>query len=118
MADFEHVQWIQTTDQGGGGVLSDVAGANKGLLLLKVVNANEPLKITCSSTSAAEDVAQLIDGYCQLVNSIGGSGKSYWIRKGIMCCFFLSSVFLIKKERALSLCVDKSFRLSSKFSLS
>lgn len=84
MADFEHVQWIQTSEQadGGGRTAAASADGGKGLLQLKVVNANEPLKVTCSSVAAAEDIAQLIDGYCHLGNSIGGSGKSYWLRNG------------------------------------
>ena len=71
MADFEHIQSIQT-----------VANENdlKGLLKLKIAGATEPLTISCPSLSAAEDMAGLIDGYCKLVNS---GKESCWNRKGI-----------------------------------
>ena len=70
MADFDHVQSIQTAASG-----NDL----KGLLQLKIAGATEPLTITCPSLSAAEDMADLIDGYCRLVNS---GKESCWNRKG------------------------------------
>ena len=82
MADFEQIQSIQT-----------VTSENdlKGVLQLKVTGAAEPLTITCPSLSAAEDMADLIDGYCRLVNS---GKESCWNRKGeklhqINCGFIL-----------------------------
>ena len=70
MADFHQVQSIHT-------VASD--SDLKGLLQLKIAGASEPLAITCPSLSAAEDMADLIDGYCRLVNS---GNNSCWNRKG------------------------------------
>ena len=70
MADFHQVQSMQTS-----------AGESdlKGLLQLKIAGASDPLYITCDSLSDAEDVADLIDGYCRLVNS---GNNSCWNRKG------------------------------------
>lgn len=70
MAEFDQLQSIQT-----------VSSENdlKGLVQLKVKGAQEPLTISTSSLSAAEDMAGLIDGYFHLVNS---DNKSCWNRKG------------------------------------
>lgn len=70
MADFDKVQSIQTSTSE-----SDL----KGVLQLKIAGAPEPLTVNCSSLSAAEDLAGLIDGYCSLVNS---GSNSCWNRKG------------------------------------
>ena len=70
MADFHQVQSMQTSAGD-----SDL----KGLLQLKIAGAAEPLSITADSLSDAEDVADLIDGYCRLVNS---GNNSCWNRKG------------------------------------
>ena len=51
----------------------------KGVVQLRIVGASEPLTITCRSLSQAEDIADLMDGYCRLVNN---NSKSCWIRKG------------------------------------
>lgn len=67
MADFSQVQSIQTS-----------ASDNKGFLQIKVAGATEPLTITCASVDDAEDMADLIDGYCRLVHDIS---TSVWSRK-------------------------------------
>ncbi|XP_023933650.1 focal adhesion kinase 1 isoform X1 [Lingula anatina] len=69
MAEFAQVQSIQT-------VCSDTD--SKGLLQLKIAGAAEPLTITCPTSNTAEDIADLIDGYCRLVN---GTKASFWKRK-------------------------------------
>ena len=68
MADFSQVQTIQT-----------IAFDNKGVLQIKIAGATEPLTITCASTAEAEDMADLIDGYCRLVHDVQ---NSLWTRKG------------------------------------
>ncbi|KAK3091583.1 hypothetical protein FSP39_020953 [Pinctada imbricata] len=67
MADFSQVQSIQT-----------IAFDNKGVLQIKIAGATEPLTITCASTAEAEDMADLIDGYCRLVHDVQ---NSLWTRK-------------------------------------
>ena len=69
MAEFAQVQSIQT-----------VAGDDgKGILQLKIAGATEPLTVTCASLDTAEDMADLIDGYCRLVHDMA---KTLWSRKG------------------------------------
>ncbi|WAR24153.1 FAK1-like protein [Mya arenaria] len=68
MADFSQVQSIQTLSLDDG----------KGVLKIRIAGANEPLTITCSSLSEAEDMADLIDGYCRLVHDFQGS---FWTKK-------------------------------------
>ncbi|XP_048256196.1 focal adhesion kinase 1-like isoform X4 [Haliotis rufescens] len=68
MADFAQVQSIQTVGSEDG----------KGILQLKIAGANEPLMITCAMLQDAEDVADLIDGYCRLVHDMN---DSLWTRK-------------------------------------
>lgn len=70
MAEFTQVQSISTM-----GVEDE-----KGVLQLKIDRASEPLTITCSSLAEAEDMADLIDGYCRLVNDSSGT---WWSQKGI-----------------------------------
>ena len=69
MADFVQVQSIQTVSSQDG----------KGILQLKIAGSSEPLMITCSSLDMAEDMADLIDGYCRLVHDVS---DSLWSRKG------------------------------------
>ncbi|XP_053394577.1 focal adhesion kinase 1-like isoform X6 [Mercenaria mercenaria] len=68
MADFSQVQSIQTLSLDDG----------KGVLQLRIAGAAEPLTITCASLAEAEDMADLIDGYCRLVHDIQGS---FWTKK-------------------------------------
>ncbi|KAL5016947.1 hypothetical protein ScPMuIL_006536 [Solemya velum] len=63
MAEFTQVQSISTM-----GVEEE-----KGVLQLKIDRASEPLTITCASLAEAEDMADLIDGYCRLVNDSSGT---------------------------------------------
>ena len=77
MADFDQVYSIQT-----------VTSENdlKGLVQIKITGAAEPLTITCPSLSTAEDMADLIDGYCALVTS---TSNTRWNRKGLFTSMVL-----------------------------
>ncbi|XP_025110216.1 focal adhesion kinase 1-like isoform X6 [Pomacea canaliculata] len=68
MAEFAQVQSIYTVSGDDG----------KGLLQLKIAGAAEPLTITCSCLDIAEDMADLIDGYCRFVHDVQ---KTLWTRK-------------------------------------
>ena len=72
MADFSHIQSLQT-------VVGE--GVGKAVLQLRVAGSAELLTITCPSLSVAENMADLVDGYCRLVNN---STTSIWNRKGIL----------------------------------
>ena len=72
MADFSHIQSLQT-------VVGE--GVGKAVLQLRVAGSAELLTITCPSLSVAENMADLVDGYCRLVNN---SSTSIWNRKGIL----------------------------------
>ena len=50
-----------------------------GLLQLRVAGSAELLTVTCPSLREAENIADLVDGYCRLVNN---SPTSIWTRKG------------------------------------
>ena len=69
MADFSHIQAVQTVVGEGG----------KAMLQLRVAGSSELLTITCPSLAVAENMADLVDGYCRLVNN---SNTSIWNRKG------------------------------------
>ncbi|XP_035219377.1 focal adhesion kinase 1-like isoform X3 [Stegodyphus dumicola] len=73
MASFQQVQNIHTL------ITSDVSSTSKPVLQLKIDGASEMLSVSCPSTSVAESIASLIDGYCQLVH---GTKKSFWTQKG------------------------------------
>ncbi|XP_032875790.1 focal adhesion kinase 1 isoform X15 [Amblyraja radiata] len=62
LANFNQVQTIQysTSDDKD----------RKGTLQLKIAGASEPLTITTPSLNIAENMADLIDGYCRLVNGV------------------------------------------------
>ncbi|XP_035386345.1 focal adhesion kinase 1 isoform X11 [Electrophorus electricus] len=66
LADFTHVQSIQFEEQ-----------EKKGILQLDVAGAAEPLTVTTPTPSVAENMADLIDGYCRLVN---GTSLSFIVR--------------------------------------
>uniref|UniRef100_A0A8C9RBK7 non-specific protein-tyrosine kinase n=1 Tax=Scleropages formosus TaxID=113540 RepID=A0A8C9RBK7_SCLFO len=69
LANFNQVQTIQyscTEDK-----------ERKGMLQLNVAGASEPLTVTTPSLNTAENMADLIDGYCRLVN---GATQSFIIR--------------------------------------
>ena len=55
------------------------AGQGKSVLQLRVAGSSELLTITCPSMAEAENMADLVDGYCRLVNQ---SSTSIWSRKG------------------------------------
>ncbi|XP_046874797.1 protein tyrosine kinase 2aa isoform X1 [Hypomesus transpacificus] len=61
LANFSQVQSIQYS------CLED--RDRKGMLQLNVAGAAEPLTVTTSSFTTAENMADLIDGYCRLFNS-------------------------------------------------
>jgi len=69
MADFSHIQSLQT-------VVGE--GVGKAVLQLRVAGSAELLTITCPSLSVAENMADLVDGYCRLVNN---STTTIWNRK-------------------------------------
>ena len=87
MADFSHIQSIQTVLVPQQSNACDaVSGSNfltpnasKASLQLRVAGSSELLTITCSCLDVAESMADLIDGYCRLVNQ---SSTSIWHRKG------------------------------------
>ena len=61
------------------------AGQGKSVLQLRVAGSAELLTITCPSMAEAENMADLVDGYCRLVNQ---SSTSIWSRKGIRHFYF------------------------------
>ncbi|XP_076804067.1 focal adhesion kinase 1-like isoform X3 [Clavelina lepadiformis] len=61
LAEFHQVLSIKTD--------SATDPRRKGVLLLKIQGANDPLTITAQSLFVAENIADLIDGYCRIVNS-------------------------------------------------
>lgn len=62
MASFEQVQSVET-------LTTDCDTHRKALVQLKVAGTAEALTVTCPSIAAAESLADLIDGYCRLVNN-------------------------------------------------
>ncbi|XP_017568663.1 focal adhesion kinase 1 isoform X2 [Pygocentrus nattereri] len=66
LANFTQVQSIQFEEQ-----------EKKGMLQLDVAGAAEPLTVTTPSLSTAENMADLIDGYCRLVS---GTSLSFIVR--------------------------------------
>ena len=68
MADFSHIKSIQTIND----------ESRKPTLQLKVAGQSELLSITCPSLIVAENMADLIDGYCRIINN---SKTSIWNRK-------------------------------------
>ncbi|NP_001339672.1 focal adhesion kinase 1 isoform 47 [Homo sapiens] len=69
LADFTQVQTIQYSNSED--------KDRKGMLQLKIAGAPEPLTVTAPSLTIAENMADLIDGYCRLVN---GTSQSFIIR--------------------------------------
>ncbi|XP_062848512.1 focal adhesion kinase 1 isoform X2 [Trichomycterus rosablanca] len=66
LANFTQVQSIHFEEQ-----------EKKGMLQLHVAGAPEPLKVTTPCLSTAENMADLIDGYCRLVS---GTSSSFIVR--------------------------------------
>ena len=87
MADFSHIQSIQTVlvppQTNSCEPVSGFASSNqsKASLQLRVAGSSELLTITCPSLDVAESMADLIDGYCRLVNR---ATTSIWHRKGML----------------------------------
>ncbi|XP_071064168.1 focal adhesion kinase 1 isoform X16 [Dasypus novemcinctus] len=69
LADFNQVQTIQYSNSED--------KDRKGMLQLKIAGAPEPLTVTAPSLTIAENMADLIDGYCRLVN---GATQSFIVR--------------------------------------
>ncbi|XP_042561984.1 focal adhesion kinase 1-like isoform X2 [Clupea harengus] len=69
LANFTQVQSIQSS------CLEEKE--RKGMLLLDVAGAPEPLTVTTSCMTTAENMADLIDGYCRLVH---GTSRSFIVR--------------------------------------
>ncbi|KAK4825816.1 hypothetical protein QYF61_002939 [Mycteria americana] len=74
LADFNQVQTIQYSNSED--------KDRKGMLQLKIAGAPEPLTVTAPSLTIAENMADLIDGYCRLVN---GATQSFIIRPQKAC---------------------------------
>nr|XP_053652813.1 uncharacterized protein LOC128702557 isoform X5 [Cherax quadricarinatus] len=73
MASFEQVQNVDT-------LTTDCAVHRKALVQLKVAGTAEALSVTCPSIASAESLADLIDGYCRLVNN---TRTSLWNTKEV-----------------------------------
>nr|XP_033786739.1 focal adhesion kinase 1 isoform X9 [Geotrypetes seraphini] len=69
LTDFNQVQTIQYS--------ASEDKDKKGMLQLKIAGAPEPLTVTAPSLTIAENMADLVDGYCRLVN---GATDSFIIR--------------------------------------
>uniref|UniRef100_A0A4W5MHB3 FERM domain-containing protein n=1 Tax=Hucho hucho TaxID=62062 RepID=A0A4W5MHB3_9TELE len=65
LANFTQIQTIQYS--------STEDKVRQGMLLLNVAGAPEPLTVTTASLNTAENMADLIDGYCRLVNKVSRS---------------------------------------------
>ena len=72
MADFGHITSLQT-------VVGDPGQTGKAMLQLRVAGSAELLTVTCPSLTVAENMADLVDGYCRMVNN---ATNSIWNRKG------------------------------------
>ena len=70
MADFSQVQCIHTM----------TGDNNKGQVQLRIAGASEPLTVTLFSLDKAEDIADLVDGYCRLVHETSGT---LWTCQGL-----------------------------------
>lgn len=85
LTDFSQVQQLTTNADGVAGkqqqqpMDASVSLGVKGTVLVKIAGALEPLTLTCSSPSVAEDIANLIDGYCRQVQKVD---VSLWRRGG------------------------------------
>lgn len=77
LTEFSHIQSIQTLDM----------KTNRAIIQLRVAGSAELLTVTCPSLREAENIADLVDGYCRLVNN---SPTSIWHRKGTLLKKFLS----------------------------
>ena len=78
MTEFSHIQSIQTLESLDNKSKSQQQQL-RGVLQLRVAGSSELLTVTCPTIREAENIADLIDGYCRLVNH---SATSIWNRKG------------------------------------
>uniref|UniRef100_A0A8C5WU46 Focal adhesion kinase 1 n=1 Tax=Laticauda laticaudata TaxID=8630 RepID=A0A8C5WU46_LATLA len=80
--DFHQVQTIQYS--------TNEDKDRKGMLQMKIAGAPEPLTVTAPSLTIAENMADLIDGYCRLVT---GATQSFIIRsqKGKRKCLLANN---------------------------
>lgn len=78
IADFDQIQAIQI-------LVNDCEEHSKATLKLKVAGKQEVLFFTCPNLNVAENLADLIDGYCRLHS---GAQNSIWNKKGKYshCC--------------------------------
>ena len=75
LSSFDQVQSIQT-------LLSSCENSvRRAAVQLRVAGRPEPLTLTCGCLREADNMADLVDGYCRLVNN---SSSSLWTRKGEM----------------------------------
>ncbi|XP_039298028.1 focal adhesion kinase 1 [Nilaparvata lugens] len=74
MSEFSAVESLQT-------LVMDCAKHCKVMLKLHVSGETEPITITCTSHAQAESLADLIDGYCRLVNQ---TDVSLWSREAVV----------------------------------
>lgn len=72
IADFDQIQAIQI-------LVSDCEEHSKATLKLKVAEKQEVLFFTCPNLYIAENLADLIDGYCRFHS---GTQNSIWNKKG------------------------------------
>ena len=79
MTEFSHIQSIQTLEILDNKSKSLIQQKRRGVLQLRVAGSSELLTVTCPTIREAENIADLIDGYCRLVNH---SATSIWNRKG------------------------------------
>ncbi|XP_050545837.1 focal adhesion kinase 1 isoform X2 [Daktulosphaira vitifoliae] len=71
MADFANIENIQT-------LVSECETHQKALVQLRVANSTDPLVLSCSTLEYMYSLANLIDGYCQLVRK---SSVPLWNKK-------------------------------------
>uniref|UniRef100_A0AAR2M5D7 non-specific protein-tyrosine kinase n=1 Tax=Pygocentrus nattereri TaxID=42514 RepID=A0AAR2M5D7_PYGNA len=81
LAEFKQIRSIKTTAQSNG----------KALLHVEIKGAKPPLSVNVPSLAMAENMADLIDGYCRLENSTDSSLIS-WPNKGKTEVSFIISV--------------------------
>ncbi|CAG5122889.1 unnamed protein product, partial [Candidula unifasciata] len=102
VADFAQVQSVHTM----------MADEGSGVVQLKIVDAAEPLIIMCRNLDEAEDMADLIDGYCRLVHDMQGS---LWTRRGssyLFWSFWISDYAeIVEKEDDYSVVDARDFEI-------
>uniref|UniRef100_A0A8C8A0N3 non-specific protein-tyrosine kinase n=1 Tax=Oryzias sinensis TaxID=183150 RepID=A0A8C8A0N3_9TELE len=103
LANFNQVQSIQYS------ALEEKD--RKGMLQLNVAGAPEPLTVTTSSLTTAENMADLIDGYCRLVSSVSHSFIVRVQKEGDRALPSLPKLVLV--TFASSLCLITVFFVSS-----